>query len=113
MRILVVDSDEHMALTLARQLRLQGITVDAATGYEEAEKLLNEGQSLDAVVTGWNLGHGHPSGVDVLALARARCPDARRVLVSGSMLSDIDDGLGVFVQKPFRVGQLLSALGVV
>ena len=110
MRVLIVDNDESRARTLARQLRLQGYLVDSATGYTQVEQMLETRAPLDAVISSWNLGHGHPSGVEVLKLARQRCPEARRVLVSGSMPTELDGEVGVFVQRPYRVGQLVSVL---
>ena len=110
MRVLVVDNESHSAEMLARQLRLQGFSVESATGYAQVEQRFSQGASLEAIVTDWNLGHGHPSGVEVLKLARDRCPQAKRVLISGSMVEQLDPVVSAFVQKPFRVAQILTVL---
>ncbi len=78
--ILLVDDEERILDALERTLRREGYRILTATSGTDALRLL-EGGTVDAILS----DHKMPgqSGLDLLAQAAARCPQAVRILVSG------------------------------
>lgn len=110
MRILVVEDEPRLAMTLVRGLRRHGMAVDVATdGHTALEKADTE--AYDVVVLDRNLPGLHGDEVcrrldadghraRILMLTAATSPEE---LVAGFALG-ADDYLG----KPFRFGELLA-----
>ncbi len=110
MRVLLIEDDDVMRVTVADILLDEGVEVDAVSNAEDALVLLGSGQVCDVLVTDIDLG----AGLDGLALAdsvRSRYPEIAVVFVSGlptapAAISPRDR----FLAKPFRPRQLVAAI---
>lgn len=85
--------------------------VTASDGADAIARIVAD---VDAVITDHDLGAG-PDGRAVLATARSRAPNARRILTSGrpqSLPIGDADLWHTFLAKPVSRDELLAALGV-
>jgi CheY-like chemotaxis protein len=115
-RVLVVEDEEQVRDVTARILRRSGYDVLTARSADEALRVLTTSAHVDLVLTDAALPGMH--GQDLaLEIGRAY-PGTPVVLMSG--FAEVDDGrpqpatspgVAAFVQKPFKVGQLLSTIG--
>jgi len=113
--ILVVDDEQLIAELVKDILRRFGYTVLVARGGEEAVELYRQGAGeISAVI----LDMVMPSmdGREVFRRLRALNPDAKVIVSSGySHDRDADDliqqGAVGFVQKPYRIADLVRAVG--
>jgi DNA-binding response OmpR family regulator len=80
-RILVVDDEETIRLTLARLLQRRGYTVTVAASGTEARALIEQ-QAFDLLLL--DLVMPGLSGLDVAALARTIQPTAAILILTGS-----------------------------
>lgn len=80
--LLLVDDDESTRMILCRFLRraAPGLALAEAQNGEEAIRLLTH-QAFDAVLSDYRMGL--VTGIDVLAFAAKRHPQAIRVLMTG------------------------------
>lgn len=84
MKLLLVDDDESNRLTLSVLLEDEGYEVDTAASFAEARaRLLDPGAAYDGVLLDQHLGDG--LGVDLLEVLRGNLPEAKAVLISGSI----------------------------
>src|SRR5438105_7304557 len=81
--ILLVDDDEANRITLSALLEDEGFDVREARSMAEARGVLSEGPSFAVVLTDQHLGDG--LGSDLVPEIRSRLPDAKIVLMSGSI----------------------------
>jgi DNA-binding NtrC family response regulator len=107
--ILVVEDERAIGIALRGLLQREGYEVTTATSGDEALRLL-EGTRYDLVLTDLALGRG-PSGMDVLAAARARQPEAPVVMITahGNEKVAVDamkHGAEDYVPKPFDNDEL-------
>ncbi len=109
MRILVVDDDANLRLTLALLLRARGFDVDQAASAQDALVKLGAGR-FDAVVS--DVRMGRVSGVDLAVLAKRRWPSLRIILMSGFCHAPELAGADVegFAEKPPDVDALVAML---
>lgn len=115
LRVLLVDDDPMVLVSLANMVELDGHHVDTAhngqTGVEAFERALAQGQGYDAVIT--DLGMPHMDGHAVARLVKQASPATRVILLTGwgSGAGDAPDGQadGVLA-KPPRMAQLRQAL---
>jgi DNA-binding response OmpR family regulator len=102
---LVVDDDRAVASLLATFLGQMGMAVTVAHTQAEGEARLDDG-GWALLVTDLQLGGGAGSeGLDLLARARSTCPEARTILVSGSIDPNtaqvaLHHGADLFLPKP-------------
>ena len=84
MRLLLVDDDEGTRFIVKRALAHMGtkLHVHEAASGEEAIALLDQAR-FDVILTDFKMGG--KNGVDVLCHALERQPEARRVLMSGTL----------------------------
>ncbi len=111
-RILVVDDEESMRVTLAANLELEGYEVVEASGGDEALRLSRE-RPVDVVLADIRMPGLH--GVELHRHLRREQPELPVVLMTAfAQESLVDEALaeGVFtvLQKPFDVAHLLRTL---
>ncbi len=104
MRILIVDDHEPLRKFLARLMTDAGHSVYEAEGAIRAKELLHS-ESIDLVVTDFNLGYGG-TGEDIARTAKEISPNIRVLLISSS--DQIRHFSDQFLRKPFPIGALLE-----
>lgn len=110
-RVLVVDDDALVLRSLTRVLRC---VFDVVTAVDAADAIAKMPDDLYATITDHDLGAG-PDGRAVLAEARRRAPNAKRILMSGRPQSPPLGDANLwheFLVKPVSRDALFSALGV-
>ncbi|WP_106619789.1 response regulator transcription factor [Saccharothrix carnea] len=113
MRVLVVEDDEEMALTVAAGLRRAHLAVDVAfDGTDGLERAL--GTDYDVIVLDRDLPGTH--GDDVCAaLVAAGCRGRILMLTAAATTDDLVDGLGLgaddYLPKPFDFRALVARIG--
>jgi CheY-like chemotaxis protein len=109
MTVLVVEDDVLVRDDIASYLRDQGCAVvEAATG-ERAIALCGSGMAVDVLFTDINLG-GAATGWEVAEAFRAARPELPVVYASSNRVDRarcVPDS--VFLSKPYRLGDVLSA----
>ena len=104
-RLLIVDDEEAIVLTMKEYFETFGHQVDVARGREEAEAFLL-GAPYALMIADLRL---HPvrdsEGLDLLALVRERFPTTRVVLFTGYATPEVVSearrlGVDAFLQKP-------------
>ena len=104
-RLLIVDDEEAIVLTMKEYFETFGHQVDVARGREEAETFLL-GPPYALVIADLRL---HPvresEGLDLIALVRERSPATRVVLFTGYATPEVVSearrlGADAFLQKP-------------
>jgi signal transduction histidine kinase/CheY-like chemotaxis protein len=117
LRVLLVDDDPMVRLSLTNMVELDGHHVDSvATGQaalEAFERALAQGQGYDAVIT--DLGMPHMDGGEVARRVRQASPRVRVILLTGwgsHAASACEDAgqVDVVLAKPPRLAQLREAL---
>ena len=112
MRVLLIEDDELVRLTLSEALDREGMEVDGLSNAEDALILLGAGQVPDVLVADVNLGAGL-SGFDLADIARERHPDVEVILISGAAPDPARRAARRherFLRKPFAPDDLLTAL---
>lgn len=110
LRVLVVDDDAALRLTLVNALRLRFVVVEASR-VDEARELL-KGAPIDVLLSDYDLG-ANDTGLTLLREVRLRYPATRRILMTGGVPEDvvIEDELVEFViKKPFDVPRLIRRI---
>jgi DNA-binding NtrC family response regulator len=112
-RVLVVDDEPSIRITLQDDLREAGHDVRVAAAGDEAWALL-ERERFDVLVSDVNMPgmRGH----DLLRRAKAANPDLSVILITGygaieSAVQAMKDGAADYILKPFRNEQIVHALG--
>src|SRR5579859_4073749 len=111
-RILIVEDDQTFRETVVEILRDVGYKVRGARSLKKATKRLTHHQ-FDIVLSDINLGNH--TGFEVLQVAHKARPDARIMMMSSRadpelMQQALEHGAERFLEKPFRVKELLQAL---
>ncbi len=109
MRVLVVDDDESLRLTLGMLLRGRGYEVEqAASGEEALERLATS--PFDALIS--DVRMGKLSGLDLACQAKRAWPRLRVILMSGFCHADDLAGTPVegFAEKPLDVDALVAMI---
>lgn len=111
LRLLLVDDDQSNLVTLAVLLEGEGFVVDTAASFAAAKPMItDDGARYDLVLLDQNLGDGRGSAL--LPLVRARMPEAKALLISGSV-GDEDlsaAGFDAILIKSTPFPDLLAAL---
>jgi CheY-like chemotaxis protein len=113
-RVLLVDDDElvrEIVMRLLRQLGCQ--VVSFASGFAAVEHFRANPSAIEVVVL--DMVMPLLDGKSTFHALRRIAPDVRVILVSGYSIdgeaqSLIDEGVAVFLQKPFRLATLADAL---
>lgn len=112
-RILVIDDDFSIVHALRVVFEKLGHEVLTCADGLDAIALL-DAQQFDAVVSDWQLGS--IDGVDILEVARQRCPTARRILVTASptepeVREAIRNGVvEILLTKPWSLPEIRSSV---
>jgi len=112
-KVLVVDDEQSVAMTIKAILELDGSEVTAVTSGAEALVQIRE-HEFDVVLT--DLSLPECSGLDVARSVKRMQPDTPVVLVTGwgHLLNPErlrESGVDLMLVKPFRLERLLSILG--
>jgi DNA-binding NtrC family response regulator len=110
MRVLVVDDDASLRLTLALLLRARGFEVEDAGSAEEALSRL-AAVPFDAIVS--DVRMGPISGCELTCRAKRERPGLKVVLMSGfCQLEEVAAaGADGFIEKPPDLDELVDLLG--
>ena len=112
-RILLVEDENLIRVTLAEMLEEAGyVVVEAATG-DEACSLMHGLNGFDVLLTDIQMP-GQADGIDVAHKFQAQHPNAPVVFMTGrpDMMSRVGQltNSEAFLRKPFRPRQMLDAL---
>jgi signal transduction histidine kinase len=108
-RLLVVDDEENIVLTISEVLRLEGYEVDVASSGREAVRLLDEGVVFDLVLTDLHMDEG--DGLSLLEDVRRRAPLTIVVVLTGfaaveSAIAALRHGAYDYLTKPCIIAEL-------
>lgn len=113
-RVLVVDDEDIVLRIVARILGPDGYSITTRSTVTEAIELLTSSKDAapDVILTDLHLQDG--TGLEILAAARAECPDAVTVVMSGrttigSAVEAMRSGAYDCLSKPFDDPQILSS----
>jgi len=111
-RILIVEDDQTFRETVCEILRDVGYKVRGARSFKKASKRLTH-HEFDIVLSDINLGNH--TGFEVLQVAHKARPDAKIMMMSSRadpelVQQALDNGAQRFLEKPFRVKELLQAV---
>jgi DNA-binding NtrC family response regulator len=112
MRVLIVDDEPSMLLTLAANLELEGFDVDtAATGDEALEKFAE--RPFDIVMS--DIRMPGMNGVELFRRVRALAPSLPVVLMTGFAVEGlvqeaVQEGAFAVLPKPFDIPKAIRAL---
>ncbi|HEX8148691.1 MAG TPA: response regulator [Pyrinomonadaceae bacterium] len=113
-RLLVVDDEENIVLTISEVLRLEGYEVDVASSGREAVGLLERGPEYDLVLTDLHMDEG--DGLSLLQEVRARAPLTIVVVLTGfaaveSAIAALRHGAYDYLTKPCIIAELIHTVG--
>jgi signal transduction histidine kinase len=113
-RLLVVDDEENIVLTISEVLRLEGYEVDVASSGREAVGHLDHGPDYDLVLTDLHMDEG--DGLSLLQEVRARTPLTIVVVLTGfaaveSAIAALRHGAYDYLTKPCIIAELIHTVG--
>ena len=113
-RLLVVDDEENIVLTISEVLRLEGYEVDMALSGREAVRLLDEGRDYDLVLTDLHMEEG--DGLSLLEEVRRRSPLTISIVLTGfaaleSAIGALRHGAYDYLTKPCIIDELKYTVG--
>lgn len=112
-RLLVVDDEENIVLTISEVLRLEGYEVDVASSGCAAVQLLDRGPEYDLVLTDLHMDEG--DGLSLLQEVRARTPLTIVVVLTGfaaveSAIAALRHGAYDYLTKPCIIAELIHTV---
>jgi signal transduction histidine kinase len=112
-RLLVVDDEENILLTISEVLRLEGYEVDVAASGREAAALLAGGPGYDLVLTDLHMEDG--DGLSLLEEVRARSPFTITIVLTGfaaveSAIAALRQGAYDYLAKPCIIDELIHTV---
>ncbi|MDT5268814.1 MAG: hypothetical protein QOH49_1000 [Acidobacteriota bacterium] len=112
-RLLVVDDEENIVLTISEVLRLEGYEVDVASSGSGAVALLERGPEYDLVLTDLHMDEG--DGLSLLQEVRARTPLTIVVVLTGfaaveSAIAALRHGAYDYLTKPCIIAELIHTV---
>ncbi len=113
-RLLVVDDEENIVLTISEVLRLEGYDVDVASSGGEAVRLLDRGAEYDLILTDLHMDEG--DGLSLLEDVRRRAPLTIVVVLTGfaaveSAIAALRHGAYDYLTKPCIIAELTHTVG--
>lgn len=111
-KVLIVDDDEAVGVSLRRALELEGFRVSVAATGEDALTILGDG---DVDITVLDIGLPGIDGVEVLRRLRGDGNDVPVCVLSardevGDRISGLEAGADDYLTKPFAVGELTARI---
>ena len=108
-RLLVVDDEENIVLTISEVLRLEGYAVEVATSGREAVGLLDSGADYDLILTDLHMDEG--DGLSLLEEVRRRSPLTITIVLTGfaaveSAIVALRHGAYDYLTKPCIIAEL-------
>jgi signal transduction histidine kinase len=109
-RLLVVDDEENILLTISAVLRLEGYAVDVASSGGEAARLLDAGaEEYDLILTDLHMDDG--DGLSLLEEVRRRSPLTITIVLTGfaaveSAIAALRHGAYDYLTKPCIIDEL-------
>jgi DNA-binding NtrC family response regulator len=110
MRVLLVDDEEELVLTLAERLNSRGIDARAATSGTDALASLRENR-FDILVV--DLKMPGVSGSEIIKIVEREFPQVRILLVTGhggSELEEPTEQRSEVLLKPFKIEDLIAKM---
>lgn len=110
-RVLLVDDDPAVRLSLGKALGKAGYVVEEAAGGDEALESIQR-QCPDVLLS--DLVIPPPNGEQLAAMSREYCPDVLLIFMSGyseDELHDLDIKQVVFLPKPIEARELVDTIG--
>jgi len=109
-RVLIVEDDSDLRLTLAEYLETRRFRVNSAKSGSEAIRMFESGQQYDIVFTDLMMPPG-PDGLEVLKVARRWHPLSHVVLMTGyssteTAIEAIRLGAFDYLHKPFQLAEI-------
>ena len=113
-RLLVVDDEENIVLTISAVLRLEGYEVDVASSGREAVGLLDAGAEYDLILTDLHMDDG--DGLSLLEEVRRRSPLTITIVLTGfaaveSAIAALRHGAYDYLTKPCIIDELTHTVG--
>jgi signal transduction histidine kinase len=111
-RLLIVEDEEAIALTLREVLQQESYDVEVAASAEEAEAMIRPGQ-FDLALLDLRVGEG--SGLSVLSYLKQHSPNSVAIVLTGygaleTAIQAMRDGALDYLLKPCDIGELKSAI---
>jgi signal transduction histidine kinase len=108
-RLLVVDDEENIALTISEVLRLEGYEVDVASSGSEAARLFDEGREYDLILTDLHMEEG--DGLSLIEDVRGRSPLTITIVLTGfaaleTAIAALRHGAYDYLAKPCIIDEL-------
>lgn len=109
-RILVVDDDSDLRLTLCEYLESRNFVVSSARNGTEASTILQSGKLFDIIITDLIMSPG-PDGLAVLKIAKQLNPLSYVVIMTGyssieTAIESIRCGAFDYLTKPFKLAEI-------
>src|ERR1044072_9742067 len=117
-KLLVVDDEESICLSMSEYFSQHGFKVDTARELEEAEGLIKE-TDYQVIIQDLRLGLArHPDGIDIIKLVHKRNPEKRMVVLTSYGSPEVEAearraGADAFLRKPkplWQVAQVVQGL---
>lgn len=111
-RILIMDDDEQVLLSLSEVVKVLGHTVATAPDGKRGLELF-ERERFDCVIT--DLAMPDVDGLTVLQRVKSRRPDTGVLVVTGNLAVDclaasVNRGVDAYVTKPFKISEMHEQL---
>ncbi|MFG1493096.1 response regulator [Halobacteriovorax sp. GFR7] len=113
-KVLIVDDEPDILELLAEELQFEGYETECANSGNSAVKLINSGQTFDAIISDYKMPDGN--GKVVLDCTNSNDSQKEKVFyfVSGqadiSLKEAMKEGVTRFFYKPFDLDELLTSL---
>lgn len=111
--ILIADDETTVCLIASRVLQIAGYSVTVVNSGEDVARLYANGDAGFSLLL-LDLSMPKPAGSELIAALRRQAPELPIVLMSGfdeRSAMPRAEGATAFLQKPFRGGDLLDAVG--
>jgi CheY-like chemotaxis protein len=110
--ILLVEDDDALAYTIARQFEVAGYEVIPANSSMSALTVLDSGRHIDLLVTDVAMPEGQPNGVALGRMAKIKRTGIEVNLITGYDLGVDDKSLpGKLFRKPVDFESLVTEIG--